>query len=201
MIIQVTGSHLPSLITFDKQIVVSITTMSAKEKFITFIIAIIIPASGISQNKIIPSIDAGLSFSQFPTKNTDVTWQISDSTVTKTNPVVGPLIGISTKFFLTERFKISIGLNYQFTGSKTYSYSQSTARNIYPISFFKDWLDIKTHKVCIPIELGFESRLPAGGVHLSVLATCDQTDLLIHSLILFYIQQDCHDPNNGSYQC
>jgi len=130
--------------------------MNIKGKFIIFFVAIIIPTYGISQNVLIPSVEVGLSFSQFPSKNTVVTWQISDSTVTKTNPLIGPLIGISTKFHLTECFKINFGFIYQLTGTKTYSYSQSTASNIYPVSFFKDWLDLKIHKVCIPIVLGFE---------------------------------------------
>ena len=130
--------------------------MNIKEKYIVLFGAIVIPTCGISQNKLIPSMEVGLSFSQFPSKNTVVTWQISDSTVTKTNPLTGPLIGISTKFHLTECFKINFGFIYQLTGTKTYSYSQSTASNIYPVSFFKDWLDLKIHKVCIPILLGFE---------------------------------------------
>jgi len=79
--------------------------MNSKQKFIACFVAIIIPACGISQNKLVPSVEAGLSFSQFPSKNTVVTWQISDSTVTRTNPLIGPIIGVSTKFHLTEYFK------------------------------------------------------------------------------------------------
>lgn len=130
--------------------------MKIKEKIIVFFIAIIVPTYGISQNKIIPSVEVGFSFSQFPSKSTVVTQQISDSTVTKTNPLISPLIGISTKFQLTKCFKIILGFNYQFTGTKTYSYSQGTDSHFYPVSYVKDWLDLKIHKVCVPIVLGFE---------------------------------------------
>jgi hypothetical protein len=130
--------------------------MNVKRKFITCFIAIMTPTLGMSQNKLIPSLEVGLSCSQFPSKNTVVTWQISDSTITKKSPLIGPLIGISTNFHLTERFKIIFGFNYELTGTKTYSYTQSTAPNILPISYFKDWQKLIIHKVCIPIEIGFE---------------------------------------------
>jgi hypothetical protein len=133
--------------------------MNFKEKIISCCIAVIIPTCGISQNKLIPSVELGLSFSQFPSKNTIVTWQISDSTVVTTKPVLGPSIGISAKLHLTEHLKFIFGCSYQLTGTKTYSYSQSTESHVYPVSFFKDWLDLKIHKVCVPVTLGYEFNL------------------------------------------
>lgn len=133
--------------------------MNIKEKLIFCFAAIIISNHGNSQNKIIPSIEIGISISQFPSKNATVTWQISDSTETKTNPLIGPVIGFSTMFHLSKNIYSMLGLNYQISGTKTYSYSHWIDPNIYPSSYFKNWQNLKIHKICVPITLGYEFNL------------------------------------------
>lgn len=125
----------------------------------TILFVMIIPINGISQNKIFPYLEFGFNFSQFPSKNLVVNWQISDSTETKTNPLIGPVIGISFKLHLLKNLKMLYGLNYQISGTKTYSYSHWTDPHIYPSSFFKYWQTLKIHKVTLPIALGYEFNL------------------------------------------
>jgi hypothetical protein len=125
-------------------------------RLIICFIIIIHPVNLISQSKLIPSLELGFSFSQFPSKSLYVTWQISDSTETRTNPIVSPVIGISSKLHLFNNFKVIIGLNYQLSGTKSYSYSHWTDPNIYPSSYFKYWQNLKIHKITMPVGLGFE---------------------------------------------
>jgi hypothetical protein len=79
----------------------------------TIFFVMIIPINGISQDKILPSLELGFTFSQFPSKNLVVTWQISDSTETRTSPLVGPVIGISSKLHLMKKLQLLYGFNYQ----------------------------------------------------------------------------------------
>jgi len=129
--------------------------MNINKIFIACVLAII-PTFGISQNIIHPYLEFGFNFSQLPSKNLVVTWQISDSTETNTYPIIRPVIGISYQLGLMKNFHLQYGLNYQISGTKTFSYSHWTDPHIYPSSFFKNWQTIKFHKVTLPIVLSFE---------------------------------------------
>lgn len=133
--------------------------MKNKIRIMTIFFIMIIPINGISQNKIFPSLELGFTFSQFPSKDLVVTWQISDSSETRTNPLVGPVIGISSNLHLRNKLQLIYGFNYQVSGTKIYSYSHWTDPNIYPSSFFKYWQTLKIHKLTLPIALGYEIKL------------------------------------------
>ena len=113
----------------------------------------ITPQSGISQSRFPIGLELGITVSQFHTKN--VVYESWETSTTKTDPIICPLIGISKEWPLKKHLQITTGLQYQMTGYKSYCYTDFTATEYYS----EEWETFKMHKLCFPLSLGYQFKL------------------------------------------
>ena len=127
-----------------------------KSKDLIFIIILsIIPQTGLTQPVSKIGLELGLSFSQFPTKDN---WSsIYDLETTRIKPLISPLIGISREWVVSKHIKFNSGLIYHMTGTRSYILDQNISGAI--VEYTETWENLKMHKICLPLTIGYVFRL------------------------------------------
>ena len=109
----------------------------------------------VAQNVSIFGLELGMSFSQFPIKSE---WdEIYKSGTLEIDPLMSPLLGVTKEWIIFKHFQITFGAQYQMSGDRKYEYTKYT----WPVinDSFENWENIKIHKFCIPITLGYTFKI------------------------------------------
>lgn len=120
----------------------------------------------ITQNNLSIAFDAGISFPQFPEENS---WTEGDDYYllfnSKKDPLIDPLIGISTEWTIFKHLRITSGLQFQRVRTRSYTITQVLHKGsfyydyeslILGSSYSEDLEDEILIKLCFPITVGYQ---------------------------------------------
>jgi hypothetical protein len=96
-------------------------------------------------------LELGISFSQFPTNNKITQGGIAFTS--KTNPLIGPLFGISKDWTFLKHYNFTSSIQYQMAGTKSYHRDQNLS--VGTTGYGESWEKLRIHKICVPLTLGY----------------------------------------------
>lgn len=97
----------------------------------------------------------GVSFSQFPQKETYVVKSRGDQVAETTVPVISPLVGFTGQLNVKKHLQFTFHLQYQKVG-KRYHYHRDGYDYLYKNKYTSDqWENQMFQKLCLPITMGY----------------------------------------------
>jgi len=127
--------------------------------FLVLYVLTFLPNLGFSQIEFKYGPEIGISLSDLRKYGSNsITYDsVTNSFINKRKSIIGPLIGLNSQLIFFGHLQLSIGMQYQLTGTQYYI---SQIRYKTAIEYeHETWDQYKYHKLCIPISVGYTFKI------------------------------------------